>query len=120
MARLRSLAPVVGRLGSTLPLQQRDGHGHSRTAEPWRGWYSLARWRELKARVHLRDLFRCQQPGCGVLISQSRDRIADHVQPHRGDPVLFWDDGNVTTLCKPCHDRTKQAEERRAALRGEG
>lgn len=26
---------------------------------------------------------------------------------------LFWCDTNLQTLCKPCHDRVKQAEERR-------
>ncbi|MDP9666317.1 UNVERIFIED_ORG: 5-methylcytosine-specific restriction endonuclease McrA [Pseudomonas cremoricolorata] len=38
-------------------------------------------------------------------------RIVDHVVPHRGDMVLFWDQANWQSLCKPCHDSVKQAEE---------
>jgi 5-methylcytosine-specific restriction protein A len=40
------------------------------------------------------------------------------VIPHRGDPALFWPDANVQTLCKPCHDRRKQAEESAARAAG--
>ena len=39
--------------------------------------------------------------------------VADHIEPHRGDPVLFWSRANLQCLCKPCHDSTKQAEEAR-------
>jgi 5-methylcytosine-specific restriction protein A len=31
--------------------------------------------------------------------------IVDHIQPHRGDPGLFWAQSNWQSLCKPCHDR---------------
>lgn len=27
----------------------------------------------------------------------------DHISPHKGDKVLFWDAGNWQGLCKPCH-----------------
>lgn len=37
--------------------------------------------------------------------------VCDHVKPHRGDERLFWDEANLQTLCKPCHDRDKQREE---------
>jgi 5-methylcytosine-specific restriction protein A len=34
----------------------------------------------------------------------------DHVQPHRGDPVLFWDRAhNWQALCGPCGARKSQA-----------
>jgi 5-methylcytosine-specific restriction enzyme A len=38
--------------------------------------------------------------------------IVDHRVPHRGNPVLFWDEGNWAALCKPCHD-AKTAREGR-------
>lgn len=41
------------------------------------------------------------------------DRIADHRTPHKGDETLFWSRGNLQCLCKGCHDRVKQAEDRR-------
>ena len=37
--------------------------------------------------------------------------IVDHVIPHRGDMVLFWDRSNWQSLCKPCHDVVKKREE---------
>lgn len=30
--------------------------------------------------------------------------VVDHIVPHKGDRVLFWDYGNWQALCKPCHD----------------
>lgn len=32
--------------------------------------------------------------------------VADHVTPHRGDPVLF--EGPLQSLCKQCHDSIKK------------
>lgn len=40
--------------------------------------------------------------------------VVDHVTPHRGDMVLFWDRANWQPLCKPCHDRRKQRLEAEA------
>lgn len=34
----------------------------------------------------------------------------DHIRPHRGDPVLFWDPENHQGLCKACHSRKTAAE----------
>lgn len=105
-ARLSSLPPRIRR-----PV---DAEGHSPTLEPWRKWYSTARWKRLKARVHLRDLYTCQMVKCGKVISSSAERIADHKEPHRGDEHLFFDEENVWTLCKTCHDGAKQRSERRS------
>ncbi|WP_460274261.1 HNH endonuclease signature motif containing protein [Celeribacter sp. ULVN23_4] len=38
--------------------------------------------------------------------------VVDHIIPHKGDDRLFWDKTNWQALCKPCHDRQKQREER--------
>ena len=48
---------------------------------------------------------------CGRIEVDTSQLVADHKRPHRGDPELFWAPTNVQTLCKPCHDRVKQAEE---------
>lgn len=29
--------------------------------------------------------------------------LVDHIEPHRGDPVKFWDINNWQGLCVPCH-----------------
>lgn len=41
--------------------------------------------------------------------------VVDHIEAHRGDMALFWDRNNWQTLCKPCHDSVKQAEEAAAS-----
>lgn len=38
--------------------------------------------------------------------------VVDHIRPHRGDDVLFWDRTNWQPLCATCHNRDKQREER--------
>lgn len=44
--------------------------------------------------------------------------VVDHVVPHKGDQMLFWDTSNWQSLCKTHHDATKQAEERRGMTLG--
>jgi 5-methylcytosine-specific restriction protein A len=116
MARLGNLKPVLGALPPRLTAQ-RDEHGHSRQAEPWRKWYSTARWQVLRWSILVRDMFTCQRPACRALVGDTSQLVADHIVPHRGDPALFWDPANLQTLCKPCHDGLKQAEERRGPPR---
>ncbi|OKO67049.1 HNH endonuclease [Bradyrhizobium sp. NAS96.2] len=78
---------------------------------PWKAWYKLARWRALRRRIFLRDLYTCQRKGCGRVEPDTSLLVCDHVIPHRGDERLFWDEANLQTLCKTCHDRDKQREE---------
>ncbi len=42
--------------------------------------------------------------------------IADHIEPHRDDPVLFA--GPLQSLCKECHDSWKQAIEKGGHMAG--
>ena len=48
--------------------------------------------------------------------------VVDHITAHRGDMGRFLDTGNLQSLCKPCHDGHKQAQEHNAGgiLRGAG
>ena len=46
----------------------------------------------------------------GKLVEAS---VVDHIEPHRGDLKKFWDRENWQALCAPCHDRHKQAAEKR-------
>jgi 5-methylcytosine-specific restriction protein A len=78
---------------------------------PWHAWYKTARWQALRLKVFLRDLFTCQMPGCGRLEGDTSQLVCDHKVPHRGNAALFWDEGNLQTLCKRCHDTVKQREE---------
>ncbi|MFZ4605167.1 MAG: HNH endonuclease [Caulobacter sp.] len=112
MSRLTCVKPSVSTLRSTIaPL--RDAEGHSRSVETWRNWYSLARWKRLRLTTFRRDDFTCQMPACRRLEGNTALLVADHIERHQGDPDLFWNPDNIQTLCKSCHDGTKQAAERR-------
>lgn len=78
---------------------------------PWKAWYKTARWQALRLSIFHRDLFKCQWPGCGRIEGNTSKLVCDHIIPHRGDERLFWDETNLQTLCKPCHDRLKQSAE---------
>ncbi|UEM09030.1 HNH endonuclease [Bradyrhizobium barranii subsp. barranii] len=80
-------------------------------APPWKRWYKTARWQALRLSVFQRDLFTCQRTECGHLEGNTALLVCDHIKPHRGDERLFWDDANLQTLCKACHDTIKQREE---------
>lgn len=117
MPRLQYAPPRLPATTSRLPTQSADEAERSRqrAAEaPWRAWYKSARWQQVRERVFTRDLFGCQMLACGKVISNRRQLVCDHIRPHRGDPALFWDEDNLQTLCKPCHDGAKQSAERRA------
>nr|MDX8322409.1 HNH endonuclease [Agrobacterium sp. rho-8.1] len=57
-------------------------------------------------------LFTRQMAGCGKIEGNTSKLICDHVKPHKGDEVVFFDETNLQTLCKLCHDTLKQREER--------
>lgn len=47
----------------------------------------------------------CHEQGLATPAKQ-----VDHVVPHKGDPVLFWDEeGNWQSLCASCGSRKSQA-----------
>lgn len=108
---LRSVAPRLTALAPRLA-RITDRHGHSKVSEPWRAWYGLARWKRLRWKVLLRDLFTCQR--CHRIEADTSNLHADHIEPHHGDPVLFWSETNVQTLCTHCHNSAKQTAERAA------
>jgi 5-methylcytosine-specific restriction protein A len=43
--------------------------------------------------------------------------VVDHIKPHRGDKVLFWDESNWQPLCKQCHDKKTGSYDRRSEYR---
>lgn len=50
-----------------------------------------------------------------VFCLQSEDitaaEVVDHIKDHKGDELLFWDETNLQSLCKRCHDSTKKRME---------
>lgn len=77
-------------------------------------WYGSARWKRKRAeflRAHPLCAM-CRQRG---VITPAR--VADHIEPHRGDYDKFWN-GRLQPLCIPCHSGAKQEFEKSATVRG--
>lgn len=79
------------------------------TPRPWQHLYDNSRWRKLRL-LHL-----ASEPLCRMCAEEGRTtaaNVVDHVKAHKGNETLFWDQGNWQSLCKACHDRHKQSEDR--------
>ncbi len=75
-------------------------HRGDRASSSKRGYnrqWQKARARYLKAHPLC---VQCLKEGYAVTAT-----VVDHIRPHRGDPVLFWDEKNWQSLCKSCHDK---------------
>lgn len=78
--------------------------------QPWRKWYSSARWRG-PGGLRKRQLMRvpwCEP--CKVMGRSTPATVVNHKVPHRGDPRLFWY-GELESTCKNCHDQPIQRAE---------
>jgi len=80
---------------------------HQRTSAADRGYNT--RWQKARAR------FIKAHPLCVSCLKEYRmtkATVVDHIVPHRGDLVLFWDESNWQPLCKHCHDVKTMADDR--------
>ena len=78
----------------------------------YRRRYNTARWRRIRKAQLLAE------PLCRMCKAHGRmtpATVCDHVEPHRGDPTLFWN-GPFQSLCDKepwrCHSARKQSIER--------
>ena len=65
------------------------------------------RWQDYRL-IYLRH-----NPFCISCLKEGKHteaNIVDHVIPHRGDMVLFWDTKNHQSLCQPCHNKKTRQE----------
>ena len=71
--------------------------------------YDSVRWRKRRKRQLTSELLceRCHARGKIVLAT-----VAHHRVPHKGNPELFWN-GELSSLCKACHDGEAQQQEKR-------
>ena len=77
--------------------RKRKLQAERRRKYPWVQWYRTDRWRSAR-----RD-FLGLHPYCEICAEPAT--VVDHVEPHRGNPQLFWLESNWRALCKHCHDR---------------
>lgn len=83
-----------------------------RLFNPLRKLYSTKRWKVLRLDIFLRDIFTCQMDGCGLIEGNTSWLVCDHIKKPEGNERLFWDEDNLQTLCKSCHDTIKQSQEK--------
>ena len=111
MLKLKTLKPFLP-LVRTQRLQPIQGIAPNGTV-PWRAGMSGANargytyeWQQRrKAQLAEEPLCRyCKRKGLIVPAT-----VADHITPHRGDPVLF--EGPLQSLCAACHSSAKAKEE---------
>lgn len=72
-----------------------------------------ARWQRYRLSFLRRN------PLCVRCLEAGRTTAAntvDHKDPHRGNPLLFWDPGNHQSLCSTCHSGDKQVAEKSGKL----
>lgn len=57
----------------------------------------------------------CQRTGVLLIGGKTapNSAVVDHIQPHRGNMDLFWDERNLMAVAKSWHDKTKQSLEKR-------
>jgi predicted kinase len=66
----------------------------------WQYLYNSKAWK------HARERHLFKNPRCVMCLASNRQTVAnevDHIIPHRGDELLFWDRENYQSLCKSCH-----------------
>lgn len=65
-------------------------------------FYNTKRWKNLRLRI-LNQTPYCQQ--CWRDKNQYvYANVVDHIIDHRGNERLMWDEANLQSMCKPCHD----------------
>ena len=79
--------------------------------------YGTKRWRDPKTGLRVRVLARFGNlcGFCQTALIGGRDKpnsaVIDHIQPHKGNVNLFWEESNLQALCKACHDGEKQKQD---------
>ena len=85
-------------------------------------FYQTQRWLNLRQAILKRDSFTCQM--CGAMLREGRSdkantilrpAVVDHLEPHRGDQSLFYDQDNLWAISSDMHDSVCQAIEAKYA-----
>lgn len=79
--------------------------------------YASTAWRALRQAQLLANplCVMCKEEGRLTAAS-----VVDHIKPWRGDLALFYDAGNLQSLCKLHHDSSKQRAEKGGTSKATG
>ncbi|MGO4543826.1 HNH endonuclease signature motif containing protein [Paenibacillus sp. 2TAB23] len=69
-----------------------------------------SQWRKARIEFLRKHPLTCTATLGGLVIEAT---VVDHITPHKGDKVLFWERVNWQVLCKPCHDSRTAREDGR-------
>ena len=86
-----------------------------RTSRSYHNLYNTKHWRRLRYYQLLKH------PLCALCLPigiMTPAKIVDHVTPHKGNEILFYNADNLQSLCKQCHDKAKATIERKGYLIG--
>lgn len=97
----RQSLPTLGVKQTTGRREERRGSAHERG-------YG-ARWRAAREGFLRSHPLCCCCKANGRIVAAS---LVDHIEPHRGDMVKFWQSSNWQPLCKSCHDSIKAVFEK--------
>lgn len=110
VGKLKGLGSPIKTVRPRISTLEVDHDTSRKQRHKWRAWYGTARWQRLRWSILERALFTCVR--CGRCFGDTSQLVADHIEQHKGDPGKFWDEANLQCMCKGCHDRDKQREER--------
>jgi 5-methylcytosine-specific restriction enzyme A len=99
--------PIFRPPGVQSPEERQREYERLRRHDPTRRLYGTARWKRRRADQLARE------PLCRRCLAQgrrTRATVANHIRPHRGDEILFWQ-GELESVCASCHSGVIQAEE---------
>jgi 5-methylcytosine-specific restriction protein A len=88
--------PMFGKTGALNP-RYVDGSAPERQT-----LYARHDWKAFLAAIYRRDGFCCVR--CGKAKAGPRSLHAHHIQPWAGNAALRFDEENVVTLCRTCHE----------------
>jgi len=83
---------------------------YNRNNRTYKYLYNTARWKRLRIQF-LKEHPLCEECKRNGVVTAAE--VVDHIIPHKGDKKLFWDEGNLQSLCKECHDRKTAKEDGR-------
>ena len=81
--------------------------GREHVKAEWNYLYQKQRWRKAS------KLFRTNNPLCRYCERAGRVKAAavvDHIEPHKGNLDLFWNEENWQSLCAKCHNEKSSKE----------
>lgn len=83
---------------------------YNKTSRPFKYLYNTSRWRKAR-KLFLQDHPLCEECKRNGVVKSAT--VVDHIEPHKGNGELFWNQSNWQALCKECHDRKTAKEDGR-------